>query len=392
MIWVGVVLGLASTAPPPPSVEELLHGNLTAAAQELQRRVERASADDTSRFGLGVAQFLVSLETLGRSLHRHGLDSEPGRRWGIPILRFPVPSSANPELLSYEGFRAILVAWQADLERASATLEKVRDDRVQLSLGLEKLRLDLDGDGRSAENESLLALYARYNARVAGTPAFTIGFDAADVHWLRGYCQLLLALTDIVLAHDPQEQFDHTAQLFFARAGTTSEWLTRDRESEIADLVAWVHLFHWRLREPARMNSALVHLRAMVAESRETWSRISAETDDDHEWIPNPRQTPSTPGAAVTPEMVAEWQSFLADLDGLLAGRKLLGHWRVPADRGINLSRAFTEPRDFDPVLWIQGSAAAPYVEVGEVLDKRTWARLQRVFQGEFIGFFIWVN
>lgn len=143
--------------------------------------------------------------------------------------------------------------------------------------------------------------------------------------------------------------------------------------------MAWVHLFHWRLREPARMSSALAHLRAMVA-------------DDDHEWIPSPRQTPFSPTAAISPEMVAEWRSFLDDLDALLAGRKLLGHWRVSAEHGVNLSRVFGEPRDFDPVLWLQGSAAAPYVEGGEVIDQRTWARLQRVFRGEFIGFFVWVN
>ena len=75
-----------------------------------------------------------------------------------------------------------------------------------------------------------------------------------------------------------------------------------------------------------------------------------------------------------------------------MAGRKLLGHWRVSDGRGINLSRVFTEPRDFDLVLWIQGSAAAPYLEQGDVSRREVWNRLQNVFRGEFIGFAIWFN
>jgi len=125
----------------------------------------------------------------------------------------------------------------------------------------------------------------------------------------------------------------------------------------------------------------------MVAESRESWRLILDEGDDDHEWIPSPRQNGVVPNVKITQDMVDQWRLFLEETDGLLAGRKLLGHWRVSDGRGINLSRVFTEPRDFDLVLWIQGSAAAPYLEQGDVSRREVWDRLQNVFRGVF-GFY----
>jgi len=39
---------------------------------------------------------------------------------------------------------------------------------------------------------------------------------------------------------------------------------------------------------------------------------------------------------------------------------------------GVNLRRVFTEPREFDLVLWVQGTAAVPYLEAGEVTTPRS--------------------
>ena len=76
----------------------------------------------------------------------------------------------------------------------------------------------------------------------------------------------------------------------------------------------------------------------------------------------------------------------------LLAGRKLVPFWRDAGGRGVNLRRVFTEPREFDLVLWVQGTAAVPYLEAGEVSTPEVWTRLKRIFRGEFLGFAIWFN
>ena len=46
----------------------------------------------------------------------------------------------------------------------------------------------------------------------------------------------------------------------------------------------------------------------------------------------------------------------------------------------------------FDLVLWVQGSAATPYLEKGEFTRHEVWDRLLRVFEGEFVGFALWFN
>ena len=82
---------------------------------------------------------------------------------------------------------------------------------------------------------------------------------------------------------------------------------------------------------------------------------------------------------------------FLDEAEGLLAGRLLVPFWR-DSTKGVNLRRVFTEPRNLDIVLWVQGTAAAPYLENGPRTSMDTWTRLTDVFQGNFFRFFVWVN
>jgi hypothetical protein len=129
----------------------------------------------------------------------------------------------------------------------------------------------------------------------------------------------------------------------------------------------------------------------MVVMSRLSWSRIMAETDDDHEWIPNPNQTGVVPGMRVTPEIVQGWLGFLDQFDAILQGKTLVAHWRLT--KGINLRRVFLNPpKVFDPILWAQGTAAIPYVEDGPMATGDSWQRMAQVFEGNFFSYAIWLN
>ena len=90
-------------------------------------------------------------------------------------------------------------------------------------------------------------------------------------------------------------------------------------------MIAVIHLLRLSVSEPKRISAALDNLRAMLALSRESWKFYMAEDDDDHEWIPNPKQTGVIPGVkGITEEMVKGWTiTFLDEADDLLAGRKL---------------------------------------------------------------------
>jgi hypothetical protein len=130
----------------------------------------------------------------------------------------------------------------------------------------------------------------------------------------------------------------------------------------------------------------------MVQASRRMWKFALAERDADREWIPNPHQTGVIPNIQVSQEQLDRWMEFLDEVDALLEGRKLLPFWRNAGGKGVNLKRVFTEPRRFDLVLWVQGTAATPYLEDGTVTRQEFWERLQRTFGGNFIGFAIWWN
>ena len=130
----------------------------------------------------------------------------------------------------------------------------------------------------------------------------------------------------------------------------------------------------------------------MTALSRQSWKLILAETDNDREWLPNPKQKTVIPNAVVTQPMIDSWLSFLDEADNLLEGKKLLPFWRRPEVRGINLNKVFTQPRGFDLVLWVQGTYAVPYLEFGKQTDPSVWGRLLQVFRGQFFQFAAWFN
>jgi hypothetical protein len=160
----------------------------------------------------------------------------------------------------------------------------------------------------------------------------------------------------------------------------------------IADLVAFVHLMRWPVAEPARMASAREHLLSMVALSRENWRRILAETDDNREWVPGPRQTVLFDNVRITDDTVAGWQMFLDAFEAVLEGERLLPHWRIAEGRGINLRRMFDEPRTFDPWLIAQGSAILPYLEDGETVSPDTAFTILMLTEGGLLGYFLWFN
>jgi hypothetical protein len=394
----------AAADPPPKAETFLIEGRLAEGERELAAALEAAPDDDTTRFGLGVIQFVRAVEARVQGFYRHGLNGEVGGGFlRNALTNLPVPPNPAPRPLDAAGFRAMLQGWVDDLRKSEATLARVKDPAVKLPLHFGQARLDLNGDGRSGEGESLGAIFTRLNQRPGVTPEavrdFVIAFDRGDVDWLRGYCHLLMAVAEVVLAHDTEEIFRETGYLFFRGARPPHPFLTegvqdpRFQVRSIVDLVAMIHLVRLPVAEPDRLRAVLGHLEAMAALSRSSWKSILAETDDDHEWIPNPRQATVVPGGAVSDEMVQSWLGVLDEFEAVLAGKALIPFWRGVNPRlGVNLRRVLTEPRAFDLVMWVRGSAAAPYLEEGRLSSAETWGRLTRVFRGEFIGFAIWFN
>ncbi len=414
MRWMGGLVGLAVLglfAPAagraaPPAVEKyLLEGKTADAVKDLSAHLKANPGDDQARFGLGVAQFLQAFEHVGQSLYKYGLRTE--RTFGprvAPALGMLLPQNPNPEKISYANVRQVLQTWVDDLNRAESALAQIKDADVKLPLHMALIKLDLSGLGKPV---NAAALFNRLGMDVPKEQVekFVIKFDRGDVSWLRGYCHFLAGWGELLLAVDAQELFDCTAHLFFERVDSPYPFLQENRKAVgqgfpetalISDAIAFIHLLRLPMKEPARCKVALEHFESTLAQAREMWKYILAETGDDNEWIPNPKQK-GVLGVKVTKEMIDTWLETVTEAEAVLQGKRLLPFWRGnQVGVGVNLRKAFTEPRTFDPLLWFQGTAAGPYLEKGPLTKFTTPQLLNRIngnFGGyRFMGFAFWFN
>ncbi len=397
-----IALHTSLSKPPEfPNVNsELSRGQLTNVQNSLVSYLQAQPKDPEASFSLGISQFLEAVETLSQSLYRYGLNSKAGEEFGIPFLRLPIPLNPDPEPINYQKWRLILEQFEADLATVDETIALVEDNPVKLTLEFGKIRLDLNGDSRLTEGEEFWRIYSLYNPAVAEldaeTLAFPIAFDTGDAYWLRGYVNLLSAVTNIILAHDSELLFDTFGHLFFPSTESPHRefYSSLEQISRInwVDIIAMIHLLRLDPIEQQRMQLALNHLETTINLSRLSWNSILAEEDNDREWIPNPQQESVIP-ARVSEEQINSWLSILEEGEAILQGKKLVPHWRVQnPNMGINLNRIFIEPRTLDFVLWVHGSGIIPYLESGEVSDRNTWLALIQAFGRNFIGFSIWFN
>ncbi|MGA2128161.1 MAG: hypothetical protein ABSG76_18660 [Xanthobacteraceae bacterium] len=374
-------------------------GNWRDGERTLADRLTADPADDEARFGLGMVRFIAAVEAFGQHHYRFGLKTPEVLQ--LPFLRLPVPLNLKPDVLTYDLQRAALQSFLDRLAAVEATLADIRDPDLKIVIDLERTRLDFRGSGTADPDATLMSVVRSVSPmamprQVKRPVAFEVAFDRGDAIWLRGYCHLLSAGLEFVLAYDWRDTFTDAGGLFYPRigapdrAGTGSpSWTAENRE--IANAVAMIHRIRWEPTEPARLAKVRDHLKRVVGLSRDSWKAILSETDDDREWIPAPGQKDGVlPGMAVTQERLDTWLSALDEFDAALDGRKLVPHWVL--EKGINLRRVLEEPRTFDLVLWATGHAAAPYLEDGPMIKADTWRLWQRVFQGDFLSFAAYFN
>jgi hypothetical protein len=386
-----------------PLVEKyLIEGNLADGETALLAEINKHPKDDQLRLSLGSLQFLQAVEKLSQAQYRYGLGSGTFQRGNLPPFQsLSLTTNPNPEALSYEKARDVAKSFLHDLSKAEATLAEISAPNVKLPLHFGMIRLDFNGDGQAKEDETLWKLYSGLDSTKNISPEdakeFTIIFDRGDVHWLRGYCHLLMGASEIYLAHDTKETFECTAQLFYNKVESPYKFLHEANpklhaHDDILDAIALIHLIHWPVAESERMMAALHHFEAVTQQSKESWKWIMAETDDDHEWLPNPKQTGVIPKVHVTTEMVDTWLSLMDQTAKILAGERLISFWRGNEGLGVNVRKMFTDPKTFDLVIFLQGPGAAPYLQKGDMTEVGTLAKLQRAFGNQFPGFVIWFN
>jgi hypothetical protein len=366
-------------------------GTLAAGDAALAAVIAADPKNDDARLGLGVIRFVRAVEHLSQGLYRYGLRPPPNA-FMLPVVRLPVPENPNPEPVTYDDFRKLILDFVADLAAADAALAPIESSDVKLPLDLRKIRYAV---GTNGTTEPFIAVIQRVSAMrdedLAASLQFS--FDKGDALWLRGYSHVLMAVGEFFLAYDWHESFNYTFHLFFPRAGlpfTTN--LTKpegDDFNYIADLISFVHI-RWPLAEPERLKVVREHLKTVIALSRASWDAIEAETDNDHEWLPNPKQTSPFALLQIDEKQIAAWRGMLSEAKAILDGKKLVPHWRFK--QGFNLRRVFEEPQPFDFVLWITGPAVLPYLEDGPIETSEDWAAIVSAFGDNFGMYAAWLN
>ena len=380
-------------------------GTLAAGETELAALPQDAQAVAAR----GMIKFARAVEMFGQGLYRYG-QRPAGVFDRFPPWHLQVPANPNPERLTYGRLRALYARFLADLVDTEASLAHLPAGAVRLPLDLNAVKLDLDGSGAQNSAHSLGQMIARWMpgrdlAASMQRPddQWLVRFDRADVVWLRGYCHFVAAQLETALAFDWHQIYDQYADAVFAGAARErpeEDPGPADLESRIQrgealgyfELGVAIHLVRWPVAAPERLLSVRDRLKIVVALSRQSWAEAMAETDDDHEWLPNPRQSNRAgPGFPPTPEQLAVWQTALNDMEAALDGKLLVRHPRYR--RGFDLGRALEQMRSFDLMMWIAGHGIVPYLKDGPVASQASidwW--LRRLGTGARLNYARWFD
>lgn len=374
-----------------------------------------ASPDAESRFGKGLLQFTEAVQGFGQALYRHGFDLSERVR-GPMLIRIPV--NPRPEPLDYDKLRAIFETLVGELDAAQKTLREagVAGDYV-IPVDVMKVRVDIDGDGVTGEQENIGAILGptlgmTQIPRAPGVeqpgqdeaPTLTLGLDRADAIWLAGYSNIAAAEVEFLLAHDFHTLTETLLPHLFPNAGlglteplrvppesqSYSLFGSREDEIRLVDLVAAIHTMDWPVIDRARLKSVQSRLKTITALSRQNWQAILAETDNDRELLPSPKQNSVFGGPGITDDQVQAWLTSLDLVDQILDGKLLIPHWRFA--RGLDLNAYFDTAIRTDLVMLLTGHDAVQFLRDGPVMDDTTFSEANRAFGWQWQGYAFWFN
>lgn len=387
---------LAQDAATDPISQRVRDVGLSAALAELETET---APSPKQRYAIGGLRFLRAIERSLQARWRAG--AEPIEY--APVLRLPLPLNPNPEPFDAALYEALFTEVRDDMAAALAALEPAPSG-FKLRIDLADLWFDIDMNGKRAtghDGEDLMTvamgagLATRSNAPGGQAPSLVVAFDDADAAWLKAYAHLISGVAEIALSLDTEAAIRAASAAWEAEARYGAARNTEEMSS-IADQVLPLLLMLRGAPDATHTKAALEHWRSMISNNRRFWTEVRDETDNDAEWIPNPRQQSAMGGATISAEVANAWVAVLGDIDQMLNGELLVPHWRYGPDSGdtvgVNLRRLMESPQSFDIAMWMQGAAAAPYLERGPLIDGAAWNNFTRAISGDAVLYAIWLN
>jgi len=253
-------------------------------------------------------------------------------------VRTTAVSGAAFGAVNHRYFRSALTEGEQQLALVDADLAIVdRDERFALDLCLACWERDWNANGRVDESDRLLFQIERDadgNPIPASDPRRKprFRFDRGDVSWARAFVAFQRALIDFVLAYD---------------FGDLDGVLPTHSKKRVVRI---------RLLHPERVQAAREQIWMGLRRSRAARAAYLAETDDEREWMPNPRQKDHPLPMPVDDALYETWDAVIGDLERLLDSREGLSvaelealdqHRSSTRARGyLDLGSLLSEPRD----------------------------------------------
>jgi hypothetical protein len=225
-----------------------------------------------------------------------------------------------------------LAAVESDLAVAA------REPDLAVELCVACWEIDWNGNGRVDDRDRLLF---QIEQDELGEPIPeddprrkpTFRFDHGDVAWARAFVSFERAALDLALAYDWSE----AARIAGGRG---------ERGGKIV----------MRLLSPERVEQARTRILEGLAQSDQSRRDYLAETDDDREWVPNPRQKNHPIPLPVDQALYDTWEGVVGDVRRLVQGEEglsaaevlaLVGERpRFPPSGYLDIGRMLSHPKD----------------------------------------------
>ena len=331
LVGVAMSLGCAAPAPTPtlaprpdaaaPAIEALRQGNFDRAAAFAAEATAADRDNPYPRLVRAIVHYKKTMQQLaadGRTIIVGGLES----------------GSINQKYL-----RTTLGEAESDLAKVEEDLAFVAKHRgMSLELCLACWEIDWNANGRIDDRDRRLLEIeedADGNDIPEGDPRRkpTFRFDDGDIPWARAFVSFERAALDVALAYDWSEV-----------AG-----LARRRRERPSKIVV-------RLVEPERIAKAKQRILEGLDHSDAARRAYLAETDDDREWVPSPKQKNHPMPLPVDDALYATWEGVVGDVRGLVRGDEgihvaevlgLVGERMKSAPKGyLDLGHMLAHPKD----------------------------------------------
>ena len=301
-----------------PAIDALVRGDFAAAGSAADRVLARTPDAARSAAIRAVARY----QAAGVALLARGQAIEPLMEGGDPAAIDRAIRGALGD------FDRALATVDGDLAIAEA------DPTFALEVCLACWRYDWTGDREVNErDERMLEIeYDRSGAELPeGDPRRrpTFRLDHGDVLWARAMISFQRAIVHLAMGY---------------------------RWSELARRGLDAPVVRVPLASADDVRRARDHALAALDHAERCRQAYLAETDDDREWVPSPRQKNHPVPLEVDAALYETWGGVLADLKGLVRGETglplgdllaLFPEYRGPRELGyVDIGRIFSEPRD----------------------------------------------